>query len=76
MFWHTSRKVRHFSTSFIYLRVPAYSGAFFLADQPGIGCPKIVRFEPPNVIEILKSLWEGKKQIVQILTNRGYKIVE
>ena len=40
---------------FINPRVPAYSGAFFLADQRGMaGFPKSVRFEPPNVIEILK----------------------
>ena len=50
---------------------------FFLADQHGIVCfPKSVRFELPNVIEILKLLWEDKKQNVQILTNGGYKIVE
>ena len=61
--------------------MPAYSGAFFfLADQRGMACfPKSVRFAhppPPNVIEILKLLREGKKQNVQIHTNSGYKIVE
>ena len=50
---------------------------FFLADQRGMAYfPKSVRFELPHVIENLKLLlWEGKKQNVQILTNRGYKIV-
>ena len=42
--------------------MPAYSGAFCLADQRGIVCfPKNVRFDPTNVIEILKLLWEAKK---------------
>ena len=33
----------------------------FLADQRAIVFPKSVRFEPPDVIEILKLLCEAKK---------------
>ena len=65
-------RVRHFSTFLISPRVPPYSGAFFLADRRGIVCsPKNVRFDAPNVIEILKLLWEAKKRNVQIITNGG-----
>ena len=52
--------------------MPPYSGAFLLANQRGIVCfSKNIRFDPPNVIEILKLLREAKKQDVQILTNGG-----
>ena len=55
-------RVRHFST-FLFIHVcPPVVVRFFLANQRGLVCfPRSVRFEPPNVIKILKFLWDAKK---------------
>ena len=49
--------VRHFSTSLFIYVCPDILVRFFLANQRGMVCfPKSVRFEPLNMIAILKLL--------------------